>query len=80
MKDESVLLFVDICFRSRDMSFQSLGNLEKKMRKENCAFCAPLTKVVTSQVGLVLMKYLHQILCRRYWSESSKTWYTDEAR
>ena len=26
---ESFLSFVDICFRSRDMSFQSLGNLEK---------------------------------------------------
>ena len=26
--------FVDICFRSRNMSFQSLGNLEKKWEKK----------------------------------------------
>ena len=31
---ESFLLFVDICFRSRDMSFQSLGNLGKKREKK----------------------------------------------
>ena len=35
---ESFLPFVDICFRSRDMSFQNLGNLEKKIPKENRAF------------------------------------------
>ena len=28
------LSFVDICFRSRDMSFESLGNLEKKCEKK----------------------------------------------
>ena len=46
------LQLVGICFRSRDTSFQSLRNLEEKCEKENWAFSAPLTKIVTSQVGL----------------------------
>ena len=29
-----LLPFVDICFRSREMSFQSLGNLEKRCEKK----------------------------------------------
>ena len=33
-QEESSLPFVNICFRSRDMSFQSLGNLEKKCDKK----------------------------------------------
>ena len=33
-QEESFLLFVDICFRSRDMSFQSLRNLEEKCDKK----------------------------------------------
>ena len=52
----------------------------EKMRQENWAFCAPLTKIVTSQVGLLLIKYLNQMSFRRYCSESSKTWYTYETR
>ena len=28
--EEGFLQFIDICFRSRDTSFQSLGNLEEK--------------------------------------------------
>ena len=71
------LPFVDICFRSRDISFQSLEILRKKC-EENWAFCAPLTKIVTSQVGLI--QYLNQMSFRRYKSESSKTWYTYETR
>ena len=52
----------------------------EKMRKENWAFCAPLTKIVTSQVGLLLIQYLNQMSFRRYWSESNTTWYTYETR
>ena len=44
------------------------------MQQENEAFCAPLTKTVTSQVGLVLIQYLNQMLFRHYWSESTETW------
>ena len=62
------------------MSFQSLGNLNKKMRKENGAFCAPLTKTVTSRVGLLLIQYFNQLSFRRYWPESSKIWNTYETR
>ena len=51
---KSSLLFVDICFRSRDMSFQSVGNLDK-MRKENLAFCAPLIKIMTLQLGFAFI-------------------------
>ena len=29
-RKESFLPFVDVCFRSKDVIFQSLGNLEKK--------------------------------------------------
>ena len=50
------------------------------MRIENRAFCVPLTKVVTSQVGLLLIQYLNQMSFRHYWSESNKTWYTYEIR
>ena len=77
---KSFLPFVDICFRTRDMSFQSLRNLEKKMRQENWTFCAPLTKIVTSHLGLLQIQYLNQMSLRHYWSESSKTWYTYETR
>ena len=61
------------------MSFQSLANLEKKCEngKENWD---PLTEIVTSQVGLLLIQYLNQMSFRRYWSESSKIWYTYETR
>ena len=41
------------------MNIQSLENLEKKMRQENRAFCARLTKIVTSQLGLALIQYLN---------------------
>ena len=39
------------------------------MRKENWAFCAPLIKIVTSQVGLVFIQYLNvrynsRIICQ----------------
>ena len=50
------------------------------MRKESWAFCAPLTKIVTSQVGLLLIQYLNQMSFRLYCSESSETWYTYETR
>ena len=33
-REESSLLFVDICFRFIDMSFQNLRNLEKKCGKK----------------------------------------------
>ena len=33
-QEENFLLFVDICFRSRDMSFKSLRNLEKECEKK----------------------------------------------
>ena len=65
-REESFLPFVDICFSSRDMSFQSLRNLEKKI-------CD-----VTSRT--LLLQYLIQMPFRRYWSESSKTWYTYETK
>ena len=71
---ESFLLFADICFRSRDMSFQILGNLGEKCRKKIEHF-VPFTKIVTSQVGLVSIQHLNQM-----WSESRKTWCTDETR
>ena len=32
--ERKLLLFVDICFRFRDMSFQSLGNFDKKCEKK----------------------------------------------
>ena len=38
-QEESFLPFVDICFRSRDMSFQSLRNLEKKCDKKLNIMC-----------------------------------------
>ena len=38
----------------------------ENIRKENCGFCAPLTKSVTSQVGLLLIQYLNQMSFRRY--------------
>ena len=50
------------------------------MRQENGAFCAPLTKIMTSQPGLLLIQYLNQMLFSRYWSESSKTSYTYKTR
>ena len=52
----------------------------EKLRQENWTFCAPLTKIVTSHVGLLLIQYLNQMSFRHYWSESSKTWYTYETR
>ena len=36
------------------------------MRQENGTFCAPLTKIVTSHVGLLLIQYLNQMSFRRY--------------
>ena len=39
-RKESFLPFVDISFRSRDMSFQSLGNLEKKCEKKIEHLCS----------------------------------------
>ena len=33
-REEGFLLFVNICFRSRDMSFQSHENLEEKCEKK----------------------------------------------
>ena len=57
-----------------------VSEILRKMRKENWAFCAPLTKIVTSQVGLTLIQYLNQMSFRRYWLESNKTWYTYETR
>ena len=33
------------------------GKSWEKMRQENWAFCAPLTKIMTSQVGLQLIQY-----------------------
>ena len=50
------------------------------MRKGNVAFCASLTKIVTSQVGLLLIQYLNQMSFRRYWSESGEAWYAYETR
>ena len=35
---------------------------------------------MTSQLGLPLIQYLDEMSFRRYWSESSKTWYTHETR
>ena len=52
-QEKSCLAFVDICFRSSDMSFQSLRNLEKKCGN------APLTKSVTSQLGFPFIQYLN---------------------
>ena len=75
-----VFPFVDICFCSRDMSFQSLGNLEKKWEKKLEHFVPLLTKIVTSQVGLLLVLYLNEMSFRRYWSESSKIWCTYQTR
>ena len=34
-----------------------LSEILRKMRKENWVFCAPLTRIVTSQVGLVFIQY-----------------------
>ena len=33
-REEGFLPFVNICFHSKDMSFQSLGNLEEKCEKK----------------------------------------------
>ena len=38
-RKESFLPFVDICFRSRDMGFQSLGNLEKNAKRQLSILC-----------------------------------------
>ena len=38
-EEESSLLFVNICFRSRDMNFQSLGNLEKNAKRKLSILC-----------------------------------------
>ena len=38
-QEESFLLFVDICFRSRDMSCQSLRNLEKNATRKLNILC-----------------------------------------
>ena len=62
------------------MSFQSLGNLGEKCEKKIEQLVASTAKIVTSQVGLLLIQYLNQMSLRRYWSESSKTWYTYETR
>ena len=42
---KAFLPFVDICFRSRKMSFQSLGNLEKKSEKKIEHFVPLLQKL-----------------------------------
>ena len=68
---------VDFCFRSRDTNFQSLRNLGKNATRKLDILC-PFDKNVTSQVGLKFIQYLNQMSSRRYWSESSKTWYTYE--
>ena len=53
--EESFLPFVNACFRSRDMSFQSLKNLQKKCEKKTEHFAPPpapspppFTKIVTA--------------------------------
>ena len=37
-QEESSLRFVNICFRSRDMSFQNLGNLAKNAKRKLLAY------------------------------------------
>ena len=59
-QEESSLPFADIRFRSRDMSFQSLGNLEKKCDQKIENF-VPLTKIVTSQLGFAFINYLNHM-------------------
>ena len=38
-QEESFLSFADICFRSRDMSFQSHGSLEKNAKRKLSILC-----------------------------------------
>ena len=54
---ERFLPFVNICFHFKNMNFQSLGILQKIMRKENWTFCAPLIKIATSQLGFAFIQY-----------------------
>ena len=52
----------------------------RKNAKRYLAFYAPLTTIVTSQVGLLLIQYLpiNQMSFRHYWSEPNKTWHAYE--
>ena len=77
-KEERFLPFSNNCFGSRDMSFQSLGNLEKKCERKLSILC-PFNKNcdVTTRICIYSIFKSHAI--RHYMSESSRIWHTNDS-
>ena len=60
-QEESFWPFVNICFRCRDMSLQSLRNLEKNAKRKLSILC-PFNKNCDVTIELLLIQYLKALI------------------